>query len=89
MNEMNQLNGIEIEDWHCLLMVANINGIAGKTKDIIYSSGISEKKVGLDCEAITIAASYLKNWLSAMFLDEKASPERRIAHHSALIVSYI
>jgi len=70
-------------------MVACQYGVAGKTKDIPYPSGICQHKLSLESQAVTVAAGHLQNRLTTLLLNSEAATKGRESHYRTLVVSNI
>ena len=80
-NCLQQLQGIEVKDAFCLLMVAYGYGITGKTEDISYAPGVGQEKVSLKRHAVTVTARHLHNGLATQLFDGKATTQRGKSHY--------
>jgi len=67
------LRGIEVKDPFGLLVVIHWHGTAGKIEDIPYPSGICQKKLSLESQAVMVAAGHLRNGLTTLLLNSEAA----------------
>ncbi len=86
---MEQRNGVKVKNRLGLGVVTQCGVVAGEAQNIINAKQSGAEYVGLQCDAVPVAAGKLVNSVESVILKHLAGSQGTKAHDRGLIVGYV
>ena len=83
---MQQRHRVEVEHGLCLRMVAQLRVVAGEAQNVVDAEHSGAQKVGLERDAVAVAAGQLEDGGKACVLEDLAGGKTAQTHDGRLVI---
>lgn len=81
-----QRHGVKVKDRLGLRVITELGVVAGEGKDVVNAKHGGAQKIGLQGDAVTIAAGHLENGVESGVLEDLAGSEGTETHNGGLVI---